>query len=258
MRATQVSILKEVAQFCTEHGIIFYLYAGTLLGAVRHKGYIPWDDDIDLAMPRADYDRFCRIATGTGTVNGYSVYGTATRSDFTWPFTKVADDTTLQIEHTRIELAIGVNIDLFPLDNWPDGRVRAEFHHAKLRVYQVILSSHHLPLRSRTTVKKLPVLMVRRVLRLVPPSYSVRQLTRCATKYLSRDTHFLGVSVWGPPARVSAEAYARSLEMQFEDRTYPVPQGYDEVLTAMYGDYMRPPPPAQQESPHFLEAYRLP
>jgi lipopolysaccharide cholinephosphotransferase len=259
LRAAQLAILNSVEQFCAQHDIAFYLYAGTLLGAVRHRGYIPWDDDIDIVMPRPDYDRFCSIASTPASVGGYSVYSSATVAQFPLPFTKVADDRTLLREPTEIEISIGVNIDVFPLDGWPDSWARTIIHRATIRFLRAMAFSYHLPtgLRRKST-KELILLIAKPLVKLVPLERVIGRLSRCASRYTPELGKSVAVMVWGQLALVSAEAFRGSLEMQFEDRCYPVPKGYNEVLTAMYGDYMRPPPNDAQKSPHAFEAYRLP
>jgi len=100
--------------------------------------------------------------------------------------------------------------------------------------------------------------MAKPVVRLVPLERVIGHLSRCASRYSPESSKSVAVVVWGHLALVSAEAFRGSLDMQFEDRSHPVPRGYNEVLKAMYGDYMRPPPNDAQKSPHTFEAYRLP
>jgi lipopolysaccharide cholinephosphotransferase len=192
-------------------------------------------------------------------VNGYSVYGSTAQPRFPWPFSKVADDSTLLRENLGIELSLGVNIDVFPLDGWPDGASASRAHAIELRAYRAFILAYHLRTKPRDMhLKEALVTMARPLTSLMPIEMIVGRVSRRASRYSIATSSLVGVAVWGPPGRAPAQAYDGTVEMTFEGRPYPVPKGYDQILTALYGDYMQPPPPARQRSTHTFEAFRRP
>lgn len=123
--ATEQEILDVIHQVCTEHGLRYSLAYGTLLGAVRHKGFIPWDDDIDLMMPREDYEKLL-VIWNQSAPKGYILQNTRTDSDFTQNFTKIRKDHTtfLQDEAERTKhYHKGIFVDIFPGDRVPSGKL---------------------------------------------------------------------------------------------------------------------------------------
>src|SRR4051794_23693513 len=127
LRSVQLELLGVVDELCEQHGLRYFLWAGTLLGAVRHGGVIPWDDDIDLAMPRSDYERLCAELPD---VMGDSVdlYTQDGHPDYEYPFARVADNRTLIVEGSRISVPMGAFIDIFPMDGWPRGGLMSRLH----------------------------------------------------------------------------------------------------------------------------------
>ena len=123
--ATEQEILDVIHQVCTEHGLRYSLAYGTLIGAVRHKGFIPWDDDIDLMMPREDYEKLL-VIWNQSAPKGYILQNTRTDSDFTQNFTKIRKDHTtfLQDEAERTKhYHKGIFVDIFPGDRVPSGKL---------------------------------------------------------------------------------------------------------------------------------------
>ena len=119
MKRIQVDILKDVHRFCEENGLHYTLAFGSMLGAIRHKGYIPWDDDIDIALLRPDYEKF--VKTYTSKDGQYRLYDYRKDSDFHYPYAKIADTRTILDENVSMK-NIGVNIDVFPFDYMFDTR----------------------------------------------------------------------------------------------------------------------------------------
>jgi lipopolysaccharide cholinephosphotransferase len=118
LRSIQLDLLQKTADFCEANGIRYFLCGGTLLGAIRHKGYIPWDDDIDIAMPRTDYDRFCM--TFNQPNSKYRVKSLSTHPDYNNAFAKVYDDRTMLKELHYKGIHFGVYIDVLPVDGVKD------------------------------------------------------------------------------------------------------------------------------------------
>lgn len=129
VQLTQLEILIEVDKICREHDIKYFLTNGTLLGAVRHKGFIPWDDDIDIGMCRKDYDIFLKIANKE-LDEKYFCQSIHSEADYYLPFAKIRKNKTKYIEASTKHLDInkGVYIDVFPIDNVPDNAI-ARFSH---------------------------------------------------------------------------------------------------------------------------------
>ena len=138
IRPLQLRILKNllaVDKVCKEHNLRYYIMAGTMLGAVRHKGFIPWDDDLDIGMPRADYDLLMANAK-EWLPKPYEAVCAENDKEYPLPFAKVQDADTTLIERMHLKYLGGVYIDIFPLDGVPESRMAQRMHFCKVRILQ--------------------------------------------------------------------------------------------------------------------------
>ena len=115
LKRIQIGILKHLDAFCKENNLTYFMCGGTLLGAVRHKGFIPWDDDIDIMMKREDYDKLIALYPKNDNSN-FKLFSYELDKSFPYPFAKMDDCRTIFEEEINDSYKIGVNIDIFPID----------------------------------------------------------------------------------------------------------------------------------------------
>jgi lipopolysaccharide cholinephosphotransferase len=255
-RSIQLEILSNLDRFCTEHDIRYFLSGGTLLGAIRHKGFIPWDDDIDLAMPRADYERFLAEYSDPR----FFVYSPKTSDPCRFPFAKLCDSTTMVFEGAyRKKSEFGLNIDIFPLDVAPDDDRVLQGTIGKSQFFQQLLKvkltrpSKRLPLSMN-----IGVVVGRIVLAGVSTTAFARKIDRIASSWNDGKTTRMGCMVWGYRSReiLDNAVFASSVPVEFENLVFPAPVGYHTYLSSLYGDYMQLPPEEKRVTHHDFVACR--
>lgn len=251
LRSIQMGILDDVHRFCEEQGLRYSLSSGTLIGAVRHQGYIPWDDDIDIYMMRDDYERF--LNTYSDRQGRYKVLNPQKETHYYYTFAKVVDQHTKMVEKETEGYEIGVYIDVFPVDYVTENmKEREHIFRLKKLLYKIrrCKISQGNPLQSQLAYlcyRHLPI--------------SVGMLNKWIRKLIVHDkpTNTLcHMTEAGPPIKgcFPATDMERMIDMKFEDRTYKVMVGYDDHLTRTYGDYMQLPPEDQRVT-HQFEAYMV-
>ena len=258
--ATILDILKAFMQICDRHGLRYYCCAGTAIGAVRHHGIIPWDDDIDVIMPRPDYDRLLEIAK----VEDFGKYEIISPySDPTYPlfFSKLSDRTTTLIEERERPCVIGLYVDIFPLDATDDDVEKAKMLKAK---YTKIInrlnavSTHnsfgeyiHLLTDTkewgRFVIKTIAYFCRSKVRR-----YLLAQMEEISHRYdydKARNVQVYTGS-YGYKEIFPKEWLGKGKMFPFEDIEVPLPQEYDKYLRHFFGDYMQFPPVEQRVEKH--------
>lgn len=263
LKQIQLEILDVVTKFCDERGINYWLHAGTLLGAVRHKGYIPWDDDIDLGMLRPDYDRFMKEFNGFSP--RYEFHCIENDPEFDFEFGKVLDNETVLHEPFGSLMDLAVNVDIFPIDNAPDDEKTVQDIYKENHSYHVaanILRKGVLGPVPGNIVRKICVRGYRllwMVAHFFPPRsarfFYLRKIAENAKRYANENTERVGDFCGGTRITCKREILSNLIELEFEGKMYKAPVGYDEWLTLLYGDYMTPPPPEKRTSGHSLKAY---
>lgn len=250
LREVQLEILDNVDGFCRRQGIKYWIDGGTLLGAVRHKGYIPWDDDIDLGMLRQDYDKFMRTFNNENSV--YKFICIENTPGFYCPFGKVIDTRTKLIEgnHTT-----SINIDIFVYDNAPDTdkMVKKMFDRRDL-IRKWYYKRINLKLREGAD-SKLKIYCKKIFLKFISPDIFLKKIVRNSKKYMRHHTKRVGNFTGYTPFTCSKEVFKTFIEVEFEGRKYMAPVGYDLWLKSCYGDYMVLPPEEERKTTHFFEAY---
>lgn len=255
LKDIQLDILDQVHTFCLAHNLTYSLCYGTLIGAVRHKGYIPWDDDIDICMPRADYD--CFIKSFDGAKRNLKVWSYATDSSYYLPFAKVGNTQTSLLENVRYPLDYGVNIDVFPLDGVP------ESVKLRRRLFRRIKFIHHLAVLKNLTIDKRRNFLKNLLIMVghgLTSFVSMRNLMIREDYLLDKqasDTSEICnvVNASGTQMPFSRDAIEKTVDVEFEGRVYKMMAGYDEFLTAIFGDYMTPPPEEKRHAHHSFSAY---
>ena len=249
LRQIQIGILDSVHHFCEAHGLRYFLSSGTLIGAVRHKGYIPWDDDIDIYMPRRDYEQFLKAFCDDAGI--YKAIDPQQDNHYYYTFAKVIDQRTLMVEDETEGYEIGVFMDIFPVDYVTDDlQERERIFKEKKLLYKIrrCKISNSNPLQSKLAYfvyKHWPL--------------SVKQIERRIRKLIVLDEPtrtVCNMTEAGPKIKgcFPAEDIASSVDIEFEGKLYKTMVGYKDYLERTYGDYMTLPPVEQRVTHHF-EAY---
>ena len=243
-----LEILKAVDSASREHGLRYYIVAGTLLGAVRHKGFIPWDDDLDIAMPRSDYDRL--VAHCREYLPEHFEMVCAENDDrYPLPFAKIQDSRTTLIERMHLKYLGGVYIDVFPLDGAPDGKIARWWHFFKYEYYKRCLYfCCRDPYKHGHGPSSWIPLLVQRIYTHKELLSKMRRLqTECdydeSELVVDHDDGLGGVmprDVVGSPTPI-----------EFEDCTVMGVEKPDAYLRRKYGDYMVIPPHGGQRQHNF-------
>lgn len=261
LKQIELDILKQFHTFCEAHNLRYTLTYGTLLGAVRHKGFIPWDDDIDVMMPRPDYEKFVSL-----TLNGFGdhVKTVCHQNDakYPYPFAKVIDTNTRLVETLVAPgSSLGVYIDIFPIDGTidPNDPAYASYEKQINRNWMLVqMASMKLTKGkslARTIVKYLTVPFAR----LIGPRYFVKKQTKLLSSYpydTSKLVHLSAIAGLNCTA-MPHEVYEERILAPFESEMVYIPAQYDLFLRTVYGDYMTPPPKEKQVTQHTFTAYRI-
>lgn len=253
-----LEILQAVHGFCEENGIMYSLACGTLIGAVRHKGYIPWDDDIDLYMLRDDYNKFLSIFPQIYK-DKYSLVSLERSSQWNCPFAKVFDIRTIMIEDKRTEIkGVGIGIDIFPIDNAPNDDIVWSKYEKRRRLLRNIYVMKDLRWRkSRSLLKNLLVQLCSIPLYFFSARFLASKMNVYSQKFNLEESKYYAENSYGEPynERFSKSAFSKTIDWPFEKYMFKIMIGYDEYLRNFYGDYMQLPPLEKQTSHHHYVAY---
>ena len=258
IRKIELDMLAEFNDFCVQNNIEYYLSNGTLLGAIKYRGYIPWDDDIDVLVPRADYDRLISLFKDS---DRYQLFAFEKNRKYHFPFAKLCDMTTFKREENVINhLKLGVDIDIFPLDAWDDNIVKAEKEVSKIRKNMLCLGlAKREKLGSSHWVKKSIKFAVMTLCKICGGGLFVRKIIQASKRHNKKHSKYCGCKSWciyGTREIIPAEVFADTVQVEFEGSLFPAPVGYDTYLRSLYGDYEKDPPKEKQKSHHRFRAYR--
>ena len=251
----QLIIAREIKRICDKHNIRYFIIAGTFLGAVRHGGFIPWDDDMDVGMLREDYEMFLKVAK-TELGEEFFLQTPETDKNYGLPFAKILLNGTVLVEATAGSNAKkGIFVDVFPFDVAPENEADRENHNKKTYFYKrLLLAKLNYNVCAKNDYVKRAVYFV---LKIMSAFYShdklVKKLESEITRYNNSKTEDI-VNIGGAygykKETIKADWVRDTVEIPFEDMTISAPVDYIKYLETFYGDYMTPPPEDKRYNRH--------
>lgn len=251
-----LEVMDVFHAFCNENGLTYYMLGGTMLGAYRHQGFIPWDDDIDIGMPRADYEKL--LALKASMPEGFGLRHHRFESGVPYAFAHFEDVNTTYIEQRRSKDTYvgGVYLEIFPLDTAPSGKFFRLLKSYQVRYYKRIL--YGLILDYDQKKRTFPKSLIIKTIRLL---FDMDKTTRRLDNSIRKEEGSSGIysnllGHWGRKEDVSKEIFGTPTAYGFEGRKYYGASDPKKYLTCLYGEnYMTPPSEQEKEAGKHPAAY---
>lgn len=243
-----VDILCYVDKICNENNIKYWISYGTLLGAIRHNGFIPWDDDIDIDMPRDDYNRFLEITKNEKKYKTLTVLNT---KGYNYPFAKVVDTDTYVIEYENCPIKeMGVYVDIFPVDNLGNSKEEAKEECRKLNKLAWRVWGYNGICWKNNGIKGI-------ILKCIGLKSLYKNLLKAVENKRTKECKYVGLNFYRDDNMYiyEKEWFEKITKHVFEGKEFNIPEKYDEFLTYLYGDYMKLPPEDERVTLHNMDCY---
>ncbi|MBQ8684059.1 MAG: LicD family protein [Clostridia bacterium] len=249
------------ADACEKHGLRYYLANGTLLGAAKYGGFIPWDDDVDILMPREDYEALQQLEELRQ--GEFVLRSSATCATWRVPFSKLTHAGTVCHETTAdFGCELGVSLDIFPIDGWADRLQTANRRAALAGLWRRCMSAsiEERFFSPRTGVRRCILWLIWCFSHLCGHTFFRRRIQRMAARFADRSAAYVGCVAWacyGQAEVAPAQEFSGEKRLAFEGREHPVFAGYEAYLTRLYGDWRADLPPERQKTHHTFAVYRF-
>lgn len=262
-----IAVFKAFIKVCEQYQLQYFCIGGTLIGAIRHQGLIPWDDDIDVVMPRSDYDKFINLQISNDST--FEIVAMENSNDYYLPYAKFCDKESTILEYSDIPSVLGLFVDVFPLDAAHDNEI---IRKQDLLSYKRLANKLHIqPKKTKdnliSSVKRLSRGQLRTAWNEFNLSYNkgskrqklVYNFREILNKYSYKNASIVGNygGMWGIKEFWKKDWFDSYLLHQFEDLQVRIPIEYDKVLKQVYGDYMKLPPIDKRVSHHNLAYVNL-
>ena len=262
IQAVSLEILKQVADLCEELHLRYALIYGTLIGAVRHHGYIPWDDDVDIMMPRPDYDKLLDYLSSHKLPN-LTLFNRQTCPEYPYMISRISDDRYILEMENEESVGMGIFIDIYPYDGL--GKTKEESVNFGLKgdrlsslCYQA--TRKHFAIETTTSpIRKLIKYPVFLISKIIGKEFFQNRLEKLARSKDYETSEYIGCIIWlsgGEKDIFPRKWFDETIVMPFDKYEFRVPKHFDEVLRHEYGDYMQLPPEKDRIGHHYFKAYR--
>ncbi len=253
-----LGVIEKFKEICDKVGVNYYVFYGSLIGAVRHNGFIPWDDDFDVAMLREDYEKFVRYCVeNRDELKPFALLCLETESKYPYAIPRFNDMRYNAVYENMIHYDSGLFLDIYPLDEIdPDKLARKRFGKKQLRYMQYLslACSEHFSPSKTSKIRNLLKFPAYLIAKFHGKNYYINKLEKLAKKVAKQGSGFVACSVWEGIAEnkcYDLGDFADVTETDFDGITVKIPIGYDNILRHLYGDYMKLPS-VEEQTPHHL------
>lgn len=258
----ELGVLKKIKEICTKANIDYFLMWGTLIGAIRHKGIIPWDDDIDIGMLRPEYERFILYCQkNEKDLFPYKLYHYTTHKKYIYPIARFVDTRYIIDYNDTVDYNLGLFVDVYPFDGCGNSlkerdntfkAVRGNLlPYISLGVRTNVLFNHGVLNYCVKTVMWV-------IAKMIGQNWMIKRIDERAKRVCDVNSLYVNCIIWDTTHSLMFPqiAFKELIEVPFENDFFKIPKGYDEILKLEYGDYMQLPPEGERIGHHYYKAYR--
>lgn len=259
-----LEILYTITNICESQNLRYSLVYGTLIGAIRHKGYIPWDDDVDIMMPRPDYDKLlAHLKTHINQYPNLKIFNREECKEYPYMITRISDDRYILKMENEKPFGMGIFIDIYPYDGLGKTKKEAITYGRRGDVlssfcYQAT-REHFAFENTNSIIRKVIKYPIYIISKLIGKDYFQRKLEKLAGLKDYDTSEYIGCVIWlsgGKKDIFPRKWFDETIKVKFDKYEFRVPKYYDKILTHIYGDYMKLPPEKDRIGHHYFKVYK--